>query len=61
MTEMTFTVEELNHLFIACIGQQQRSHGRTIQMHEALQKKVKDLAKCCNRDNDYEIEVLINV
>lgn len=61
MKEMYFTIEEINHLFIACIGQQQRSHGRSIQMYEELQKKMKDLAKCCTRDNDFEVEVLINV
>ena len=55
MKRFTFTIEELNAIFLALIGAEQRATGRAAGMYGALQPKIKDLAKEAMNVPDFEL------
>ena len=60
MEEFNVTLDDLNLLFVACIGEQQRSAGRWYDEYARLQKKLKSLSKKCDKFNDYTLGVRID-
>ena len=62
MKTYSFTIEELNAIFLALIGAEQRATGRAAVMYGALQPKIKDMAKDAMNDPDFELHLeVLNV
>lgn len=55
MKSYTFTIEELNAIFLALVGAEQRATGRAARLYGALQPKIMDLAKVTMNAPDFEI------
>lgn len=55
MKTYTFTIEELNAIFLALVGAEQRATGRAARMYGAIQPKIKDLAKDAMNEPDFEL------
>lgn len=62
MKTYTFTIEELNAIFLALVGAEQRATGRAARMYGEVQTKIKDLAKDAMNDPDFELHLeVLNV
>lgn len=60
MEEFNITLDDLNLLVVACIGERQRQAGRWSDEYKRLEKKLKDLSKKCDKFNDYTLGVRID-
>lgn len=55
MKSYTFTIEELNAIFLALIGAEQRATGRAARMYGAIQPKIREMAKDATNADDFEL------
>lgn len=60
MKEFDLSIEDLNLLFIACVGEEKRNPEKFGTEYRQLQKQLKDLSKMCDRFNDFTLKVTVD-
>lgn len=55
MKTYTFTIEELNAIFLALVGAEQRATGRAARMYGEVQTKIRQMAKDATNADDFEL------
>lgn len=55
MKTYRLSIEELNAIFLALVGAEQRATGRAARMYGEVQTKIRELAREATKADDFEL------